>query len=440
MTREWPAEIAISPVSAPLQAEVRVPGSKSLTNRALLVAALAAGRTRLTHALASDDSRYFIGALQQLGFTVDVNLDETTVEVEGRGGHIPAERAALFIGNAGTAARFLTALLTLGHGTYLLDGEPRMRQRPIGDLALALGQLGARVEAAEGQHPDDSRRLAPPLRVDATGLPGGRCQVAGDISSQFLSGLLMVAPYAQTPVTIEVEGPLFSRPYVDMTLRLMAEFGVTVERDGYRTFRVPPSRYRAQLAYAIEPDASAASYFFAAPAVVGGQVRVAGLSRRSAQGDVGFVDVLARLGCEVREGPGWIEVARALDRPLTGIDVDMSDIPDTAMTLAAVAPFATSATRIRGIESARMKESDRVAATVTELRRLGVEVEEHTDGLTIHPATGMHGAAIHTYNDHRIAMAFALVGLRVPGVIIRDPGCVAKTFPTFFEVLRDSTR
>lgn len=440
MKRAWPAEIAISPVSAPLRAEVRVPGSKSLTNRALLVAALADGRTRLRHALASDDSRYFIEALQQLGFTVSVDPDATTVEVEGRAGQVPADRAALFIGNAGTAARFLTALLTLGRGTYVLDGEPRMRQRPIGDLALALGQLGAQVEPAAGRKPDDVRRLTPPLRVDANGLPGGRCQVAGDISSQFLSGLLMVAPYAREPVTIEVDGPLFSRPYVDMTLRLMDEFGVTVERDGYRAFRVGPARYQPRADYAIEPDASAASYFFAAPAIVGGRVRVVGLSRRSAQGDVGFVDVLARLGCQVREGPDWIEVAHGLDQPLTGIDVDMSDIPDTAMTLAAVAPFAMTATRIRGIESARVKESDRVAATVTELRRLGIEVDEHADGLTIHPATGVHGAAIDTYNDHRIAMAFALVGLRVPGVVIRDPGCVAKTFPTFFEVLRDSMR
>jgi 3-phosphoshikimate 1-carboxyvinyltransferase len=438
LTRLWPAAIAVTPCAAPLEAQVRVPGSKSLTNRALLLAALAHGLTRLTHALASDDSRHFITALRQLGFNINSSADETTLEVAGCGGELPTARAELFVGNAGTAARFLTALLTLGLGEYVLDGEPRMRQRPIGDLVLALRQLGAQVEPAYGLPPADVRRLAPPLRVHAAGLPGGMCRVAGDISSQFLSGLLMVAPYARAPVTIEVDGVLFSKPYVDMTLRLMADFGVGVERDGYRTFRVTPGCYLAQPEYPIEPDVSAASYFFAAPAIVGGRVRVIGLSRTSAQGDVGFVDVLARMGCQVSDGRDWLEVARRPGDRLSGVDIDMSDIPDTAMTLAAVAPFAESPTRIRGIESARVKESDRVAAMVTELRRLGVQADEHPDGLTIYPAVDPHGAAIRTYRDHRIAMAFSLVGLRVPGVVIRDPQCVSKTFPDYFEVLNQA--
>lgn len=422
---------------APLQAAVRVPGSKSLTNRALLVAALADGPTRLTHALFSDDSRHFVNALLALGFSVETDAEALTIAVRGLAGRIPARAAELFVGNAGTAARFLTAMLTLGQGVYVLDGEPRMRERPIGDLVLALRALGADVAPVHDNVGPDPRAWCPPLRVVAAGLLGGPTQVKGDISSQFLSGLLLAAPYARNPVTIDVVGTLNSQPYVDLTLALMADFGVIVERDGYRRFTVAPGRYAPRDPYVIESDASAASYFFALPAVTGGRVRVLDIGRDSKQGDVDFVDVLAELGCTVTTGAGWIEVA-APAVGLRGVDVDLRHIPDTAQTLAAIAPFAATPTTIRGIASARVKETDRVAAMATELARLGVRVEERHDGLTIWPAGSLTPAVVQTYNDHRMAMAFALTVLRAPGAAIADPGCTTKTFPGYFSVLEDA--
>lgn len=422
----------------PLRASVRVPGSKSITNRALLTAALADGRTTLRHALFSDDSRHFLGALASLGFTATADAAKTEIRVDGQGGLIPATNAELFIGNAGTAARFLTAMLTLGHGTYVLDGEPRMRERPIGDLVLALRELGADVSPLAAEPSTDPRAWCPPLRIVAAGLPGGTTRVAGDISSQYLSGLLLAAPYARGPVTIEVVGTLNSQPYVDLTLALMADFGVRVERDGYRRFDVSPARYQAQSTYVIESDASAASYFFALPVVAGGSVRVVDIGRSSRQGDVGFVDVLGQMGCRVTDGSDWIEVAVPPGAALRGVDVDLRHIPDTAQTLAAVAPFASTPTTIRGIASARVKETDRVAAMAAELARLGVRVEEREDGLTIWPADALRPAVVQTYNDHRMAMAFALTALRVPGAQIADPGCTSKTFPAYFDTLTDA--
>jgi 3-phosphoshikimate 1-carboxyvinyltransferase len=423
--------LLIVPISRPLNARVRVPGSKSLTNRALLVAALADGKTTLTNALFSDDSRYFADSLRRLGFTLDLSPLTSHLSIHGLGGRIPASHAELFVGNAGTAARFLTAMLTLGQGEYVLDGDARMRERPIGDLLDALTQLGARVESKVGAR----TRACPPIRVLASGLPGGQATVAGDVSSQFLSGLLMVAPYAQAPVELVVERGLNSKPYVDLTLGLMADFGVSVEREGYDCFQIVPQRYRAQAHYAIESDASAASYFFAAPAILGGTVRVENVSRRSRQGDIAFLDVLVQMGCVVAEGENWIEVAGPASGELRGVDVDMRDIPDTAQTLAVIAPFAYSPTTIRGIASARVKETDRVAAMCAELARLGVPVTEHPNGLTIQPCREIRPATVRTYNDHRMAMAFALIGLKAPGVEIENPGCVSKTFPNFFEVL-----
>jgi 3-phosphoshikimate 1-carboxyvinyltransferase len=417
----------ITPIPHPLSASVRVPGSKSLTNRALMIAALAEDETTLENALFSDDSRRFAESLQRLGF--DITLDESAARmtVTGLGGRIPARSAELFVGNAGTAARFLTAMLTLGHGEYLVDGDSRMRERPIGDLTGALAQLGA-VVLSSNQSLDFL-----PIRVLASGLPGGRARVAGNTSSQYLSGLLMAAPYAQNPVEVEVTHGLNSKPYVDMTLGVMADFGITVERQGYEVFGVRRGRYRTPGRYAIESDASAASYFFAAPAVCGGRVRVEGIARRSKQGDILFLDVLARMGCEILEGVDSIEVV-APPR-LRGVSVDMRDISDTAQTLAAIAPFADSPTTIRGIASARVKETDRVAAMAAELTRLGVEVIEHPDGLTIQPCDHFCPAEVQTYNDHRMAMAFALIGLRVPGIAIENPGCAAKTFPNYFQTL-----
>jgi 3-phosphoshikimate 1-carboxyvinyltransferase len=418
--------LPIQPLGRPLSGRVRVPGSKSLTNRALLVAALAEGTTTLTNALFSDDSRYCAEALAQLGFLVRQDTETLTMTVSGLGGRIPAARAKLYVGNAGTAARFLTALLTLGQGEYVLDGNERMRARPIADLLPALAQLGADVSSATG---------SPPVRVRAGGLMGGSATVNGDVSSQFLSGLLLVSPYAQNLVELRVAGELNSKPYVDLTLAVMADFGVSVERDGYARFCIEPQRYRARAEYAIESDASAASYFFAAPAILGGTLRVDNLTRRARQGDVAFLDVLAAMGCTVTEGAGWTAVTGPASGALRGVDIDMRHIPDTAQTLAAIAPFASTPTTVRGIASARVKETDRVAACCAELRRLGVRVDEYPDGFKVYPAAQVQPAVVHTYDDHRMAMAFALVGLRSPGISIENPGCVAKTFPGYWEVV-----
>ncbi len=425
----------IHPLSRPLSTSVRVPGSKSLTNRALLIASLANGTTHLTNALFSDDSRYFARALQTLGF--DVQLDEANHEmtVTGLDGKIPAKQTELFIGNAGTAARFLSAFLTLGHGEYILDGEPRMRERPIGDLVDSLTQLGAVIEPVERSTFNVQRQICPPVKIMASGLPGGKTKIAGDISSQFLSALLMVAPYAQNPIEIELTTDLNSKPYVDMTIAIMKDFGVKVERDGYKYFAVQPNSYSLISNYPIESDASAASYFFAAPAICGGTVKVENISRKSVQGDIAFLDVLTQMGCIVTEESNSLLVT--CNSQPKGIDIDMRDIPDTAQTLAAIAPFASSPTRIRGIASARVKETDRVSATCTELKRLGVPVDEYEDGMTIYPTFNLQPSTVRTYNDHRMAMAFSLIGLRFDGVTIENPGCVSKTFPNFFEVLAE---
>ena len=414
----------ITPIDHPLNATVRVPGSKSLTNRALLIAALAKGTTRLTNALFSDDSCHFAKALQTLGFEVQLDEADHEMTVTGQGGTIPVKRAELFIGNAGTAARFLSAFLTLGNGEYVLDGDSRMRERPIQDLIDALHQLGVELEA---------KNNCPPVEIFAKGLPGGKTTIAGNISSQFLSALLMVAPYARSPIEIEVTTELNSRPYVDMTLAVMKDFGVEIERHGYERFKIQPSFFSPLSSYPIESDASAASYFFAAPAICGGTVRVENMSRDSKQGDIAFLDIVGRMGCNIEERDHVIEVTGT--GTLTGVDADMRDIPDTAQTLAVIAPFAASPTRIRGIASARVKETDRVHATCTELVRLGISVEEHEDGMTIYPCEDIQPAAIETYNDHRMAMAFSLIGLRVDGITIENPSCVSKTFPNFFDVL-----
>ena len=414
----------ITPINHPIYATVCVPGSKSLTNRALLTAALAKGQTRLTNALFSDDSCYFAKALQTLGF--DVQLDEAKHEmtITGLSGEIPSKQAELYIGNAGTAARFLSAFLTLGYGEYILNGDARMRERPIGDLIDALTQLGAELKATDN---------CPPVRIQATGLPGGKTRIAGNISSQFLSALLMVAPYAKSPIEIEVTTKLNSKPYVDMTIAIMEDFGVAIERRGYNYFLIQPSFFSALSSYSIESDSSAASYFFAAPAICGGTLRVENISRKSKQGDIAFLDIMQQMGCLIEEGENFIQVTGR--KSLNGVDVDMRDIPDVAQSIAVIAPFASSPTRICGIASARLKETDRVHATCTELARLGVRVEEYEDGMTIYPCDHIQSASIQTYNDHRMAMAFSLIGLRVPGIKIENPSCVSKTFPNFFEVL-----
>lgn len=416
--------IEITPVSTSINGTIRPPGSKSLTNRALTVAALAAGTSRLTGVLDSQDTRVMIDSLQRLGLTVRHDPESCVVDILGCDGHIPARSADLWLENSGTSIRFLTALCTLGSGRYRLDGNSRMRERPIGELVHALRQLGGDVVCELGTD-------CPPVVIQASGLPGGVARIKGNVSSQYLSGLLMAAPAAKGPVEIVLEGPLVSEPYIDMTLAVMAKFNVQVETDRGGRYACQPQPYRATN-YDIEPDASAASYFFAAAAITGGKVTVSGLTRHSLQGDLQFVDALEKMGSRVTFAAGGVTVE---GRPLKGIDIDMGAISDTAQTLAAVAPFADGPTRIRNVAHIRHKETDRIAALVTELRRLGLTIEEHDDGLTIHPAPPLP-ATIHTYDDHRMAMSFALIGLRSPGIRIANPECTSKTYPEFFQDLK----
>ncbi len=341
--------------------------------------------------------------------------------------HPPAKLANLWLENSGTSIRFLTALCALGHGIFRLDGNPRMRQRPVSPLVDALNDLGANVQC-------ETDSGCPPVLVKSQGLQGGQATVPGDISSQFLSALLLASPGAKKPVELHIAGELVSRPYVEMTLGVMAKFDVTAEPLSPDVYHIVPQRYRGT-EYAIEPDASAASYFFAAAAITGGEVTVEGLPEHALQGDVAFVEALAEMGCQVRASSNAITVKGG---PLRGINIDMNAISDTAQTLACVAVFAEGPTRISRIGHIRHKETDRVAALATELRRLGLRVDEEHDALTVHPGP-ISPARIETYDDHRMAMSFAIIGLKVPGIEILDPDCTAKTYPGFFKNLKKLT-
>lgn len=417
--------LSIEPASGPVDAIVELPGSKSLTNRALLVGALAEGRSLIRHALFSDDTRAMHDALTRLGIRVEADEAAAGYVVHGRGGRIPAGDAELSIGNAGTAARFLTAAVALGHGRYLIDGTPRMRRRPIEPLLDGLRQLGADARA----HFDNG---CPPVVVRASGLPGGVARLRGDISSQYFSALLLAGPYAQRGVEVEVLGELVSAPYVDLTAGIMADFGVPVEKEDGRRYHVRPGGHYRGREYAVEPDASTASYFFAAAALTAGRVRVPRLGRGSGQGDLGLLDVLERMGCTVLREDEAIEVHGP--RRLHGVEADFTRMGDVATTLAAIAPFADGPVLIRGIAQTHYEESDRPVAATAELRRMGIRVEDDHDSLLIHPGHP-RPAVVQTYDDHRIAMSFAITGLKAPGIEIADPGCVAKTFPAFFETL-----
>jgi 3-phosphoshikimate 1-carboxyvinyltransferase len=409
----------------PVRGTVQPPGSKSLTNRALVCAALADGSSLLRGALFSEDTEVMIQSLGALGVQVHADSTAGQLRVIGCCGMLPADEAQLYTANSGTTIRFLTAVTTLGRGPYRLDGVPRMRQRPIGDLIEALRALGADVASEAGNG-------CPPVIVRGRGLAGGRAAIRGDVSSQFLSALLLVAPYAREDVQLEVDGPLVSRPYIAMTERVMESFGVTVDRGAGQAYRVAAGqRYHGQ-EYAIEPDASAASYFWAAAAITGGRVTVSGLDHSSLQGDVQFCECLARMGCDVRSAGGQTTVTGAR---LRGIEADMHAISDTVQTLAAVALFAEGSTTMRGVGHIRHKETDRIGDLARELRRLGAHVEELADGLRITPGP-LHGSAVETYHDHRMAMSLALVGLRVPGIVILDPGCTVKTYPGYFRDLQ----
>ena len=418
--------LPIHPVSHPVDGTVRVPGSKSITNRALLLAGLAGGTSRLEGALFSDDTRYMSAALNELGVPVRADEAKESYEVEGRGGAFPTREAELFLGNAGTATRFLTAALCLGQGNYIVTGVPRMSARPLGDLLGALRTLGAEIIC---------QNEAVPLEINANGLRGGAVSLRGDASSQFLSALLLIAPKTREGLDISIDGPLYSQPYVTMTLSMLEQWGARATNANFERFEIPGAQDYGAQNYAIEPDASSASYFFAAAALTGGRVRVKNLGKNALQGDVHFVDVLKQMGCGVRKGNKYVEVRGPEGGQLHGVSVDMNAISDCVMTLAAIAPFAEGPTRITNIAHIRGKETDRISALSKELNRLGVRVEEQPDGLTIHPAKKLKAAQIRTYDDHRMAMSFAITALKSPGIEIRDPGCVAKTFPNFWETL-----
>ena len=410
--------------------QIQLPGSKSLSNRLLLLSALARGATEVHNLLNSDDTRHMEKALRTLGVSLELSTDGTSCRVDGLGGPFPSQETELYLGNSGTATRALCAALCLSEGVFTLTGEPRMSERPIAHLVDALRQLGANIEYL---HTEGN----PPVKIRAAGLKGGRVTILGNISSQYLTALLLASPLAQQDIVIEVEGDLVSKPYIDMTLDVMRRFGVVVERQGYNSFRVQGGiGYQSPGRALVEGDASSATYFLSAAAIRGGTVRVNGVGGDSVQGDVRHADVLAQMGATVRLGTDWIEVTGG---DLHGVDVDLNHIPDAAMTVAATALFAKGKTVIRNIYNLRVKETDRLKAMATELRKLGADVVEGRDYLEITPPAEVLGAAIDTYNDHRMAMSFSLAALGPSGVTINDPGCVSKTFPGYFEKLSSIT-
>ena len=423
-----PAFIDLPPLLG-ARGSVRLPGSKSISNRVLLLAALAHGETELRDLLVSDDTERMLDALKLLGVGVET-LADGGVRVRGVGGAFPVKSAELFLGNAGTAFRSLTAVLALSGGIYQLSGVPRMHERPIGDLVDALRQLGADV-AYLGQ------AGFPPLAIrPATVRPDGVVQVRGDVSSQFLTGLLMALPLTGAPATVEVVGELMSRPYIEITLATMARFGVQVERQGWQRFTVPAgAAYRSPGVVYVEGDASSASYFLAMGAIGGGPVRVEGVGSDSVQGDVSFVEALEKMGARIALGPNWIEAGAPQSGGLRGIELDCNHIPDAAMTLATTALFAAGPTTLRNIASWRVKETDRIAAMATELRKLGAVVDEGADFIRVTPPVAgfrTPPGGIDTYDDHRVAMCFSLAAFATV-VRINDPRCVGKTFPDYFE-------
>ena len=418
------------PLDKPIDARVQLPGSKSLTNRALVVAAMADGNSLLKGLLLSEDTRLMIDALRALGVTITIDETDCMAEVTGCRGQFPAADANLSCGNAGTVMRFCTAMVATGVGTFELCGVERMHERPIGELVEALRALGAGVEygGVEGH---------PPLVVHANGLRGGHVSLSSPPSSQFVSALLLAAPCSARDVLIDVTGDVPSVPYLRMTTAVMDAFSVVVveqyQDGGARFIVAAPQRYCGRT-YRIEPDASNATYFLAAPAIAGGRVGVVGLGTSSVQGDACFVDVLERMGCRVERETDSLSVSEpAPGGRLRGIDVDLNDMPDTVQTLAVLALFADGPTTIRNVANLRVKETDRLAALTCELTKLGASVEEFDDGLRIVPPADITPATIDTYDDHRMAMSFALVGLKVPGVVINNPSCCGKTFPDFFE-------
>ncbi|WP_334020822.1 3-phosphoshikimate 1-carboxyvinyltransferase [Alteromonas sp. S015] len=416
-------QLTLDPI-AKVSGEVNVPGSKSLSNRALLLAALAEGETELTNLLDSEDIEHMLNALTKLGVSYRLSDDKTQCVVQGNGGAFNvAEPLELFLGNAGTAMRPLCAALAASNVDTVLTGEPRMEERPIGDLVDALREADADVSYLKNEG-------YPPLQIKGKTLNGGEMSVDGSVSSQFLTALLMAAPLFSGDVTIRIKGELVSKPYIDITLDTMAKFGVTVENDNYQTFTVSGNaKYVAPGKFMVEGDASSASYFLAAGAIKGGTVRVTGIGQNSIQGDIRFADVLEAMGAKIVWNDEYVEVTGA---PLKGVNMDMNHIPDAAMTIATTALFAEGPTTMTNIYNWRVKETDRLAAMATELQKLGAKVEEGHDYIKVWPIDSLKHAEIDTYNDHRIAMCFSLVALSDTPVTINDPGCTRKTFPDYF--------
>ncbi|GDY24211.1 3-phosphoshikimate 1-carboxyvinyltransferase [Agarivorans sp. Toyoura001] len=420
-------QLTLQPISR-INGEINLPGSKSVSNRALLLAALAEGETVLSNLLDSDDIRHMLNALKTLGVSYQLSDDRSRCRVTGLGRAFKVEQAEeLFLGNAGTAMRPLCAALCLSQGEFTLTGEPRMEERPIGALVDALRQVGADVTylKTEGY---------PPLNIKGTGLKGGKVDVDGSVSSQFLTAFLMAAPYAEQDIEISIVGELVSKPYIDITLKMMSAFGIEVENDNYQRFVVKGQQtYTGAGEFLVEGDASSASYFLAAGAIKGGEVKVTGVGKKSMQGDVLFADVLAAMGADIEWGDDYI-IARSGE--LSAVDLDMNHIPDAAMTIATAALFAKGTTAIRNVYNWRVKETDRLAAMATELKKVGATVVEGHDFIEVTPPAKLNHAAIDTYDDHRMAMCFSLVALSDTAVTINDPKCTSKTFPDYFERLQ----
>ncbi len=407
--------------------KVRVPGSKSITQRALVASALAEGESLLKGPLHSEDTRMLRSALEAMGVSIIDQGDD--LKIRGTAGKLNAPGAKeIFMGNNGTGIRFMVAVAGLARGVTVLTGTDRMGERPVQPMLDSLSQWEVKAESVKGTG-------CPPVRIESDGIAGGEATLAASKSSQFLSAMLLVAPYASMPAVIKLDGPLVSRPYVDITLEVMNAFGISVqEKDN--SFLVPQGCYNAR-EYAVEGDASSASYFFGAAAITGGRVTVENIPENPLQGDAAFVDILGSMGCLVEKGPEGVTVQGPPEGGLQGIEIDMSKWPDVVPTLAVVASFANGTTRITNVEHLRIKETDRLKAMATELSKLGVNITEEQDGLVIHGGDGYRGAEIETYDDHRIAMCFAVASLRVPGIKVLDPDCVGKSFPEFWDVWKD---
>ncbi len=419
--------ITIKPISR-VNGEVTIPGSKSLSNRILLLASLAEGATEVSNLLDSDDINFMLSALKKLGVSYTLSDDKSVCVVQGLGGPINVgdDDIELFLGNAGTAMRPLTAALCLGKGNFTLTGEPRMFERPIGHLVNALRQAGADIEYLQDQD-------YPPLRINSNGLQGGRIEIQGSISSQFLTALLMAAPLSKSDMEIVVIDELVSKPYIEITLHLMKMFGVDVENNNFESFKIKGSQtYQSPGRIMVEGDASSASYFLAAAAIKGGSIKVNGVGTSSIQGDAKFADVLEMMGADIEWAKESITVTNA--GKLKAVDVDLNHIPDAAMTIAATALFADGTTTIRNIYNWRVKETDRLSAMATELRKVGATVEEGEDYIVIEPPTEISSATIDTYDDHRMAMCLSLAAMGKSAITINDPGCTGKTFPTYFDL------